>query len=53
MFRITALVLAVIATSAQADCYVRSAMTGRGQITVTDISDVQSLVVPISFTQNK
>ena len=53
MFRTTALILAMMATTAQADCYVRSAMTGRGQISITDVSDVQNLVVPISFTQNK
>jgi hypothetical protein len=53
MFRITALILSLAATTAQADCYVRSAMTGKGQITVTDVSDVRNLVVPISFTQNK
>lgn len=53
MFRTTALILALVATQAQADCYVRSAMSGKGQISITDISDVQNLVVPISFTQNK
>jgi hypothetical protein len=53
MFRTTALILALAATTAQADCYVRSSMTGKGQITVTDVSDIQNLVVPISFTQNK
>ena len=53
MFRTTALVLAVISTTAQADCYVRSAMTGRAQVTITDIADVQTLVVPVNMTQNK
>jgi len=53
MFRTTALILAVAATTAQADCYVRSAMTGKSTITITDITDVQTLVVPVSFTQNK
>jgi hypothetical protein len=53
MFRTTALILTLVATTAQADCYVRSAMIGKGQITLTDITDVQNLVVPISVTQNK
>jgi len=53
MFRTTALILVTIATTAQADCYVRSATTGQAQISVTNIADVQTLVVPINHTQNK
>jgi hypothetical protein len=53
MFRSTAIILAVISTTAQADCYVRSAMTARSQVSLTSISDIQTLVVPINATQNK
>lgn len=53
MFRSTALILAVVATTAQADCYVRSAVTNQTRASITAIADVQPLVVPISATQNK
>ena len=53
MFRITAIALAVLSTTAQADCYVRSAMTNQTKVSITAIADVEPLVVPISFTQNK
>ena len=54
MFRPTAIVLALaIPTLAQADCYVRSAMTGQTRANITNITDVQPLVVPINATQNK
>ena len=45
MFRSTAIILAVLSTTAQAECYVRSAMTGKAQITITDITDVQNLEI--------
>jgi hypothetical protein len=53
MFRLTAITLAVVATTAQADCYVRSAMNNQTRASITSIADVEPLVVPISFTQNK
>lgn len=39
--------------NAQADCYVRSAMTSQTAMSITSIADVQPLVVPISATENK
>ena len=42
-----------ISANAQADCYVRSAMTSQTAMTITSIADVQPLVVPISATENK
>lgn len=42
-----------VTANAQADCYVRSAMTNQTTINITSIADVQPLVVPISATQNK
>lgn len=53
MFRSTAIVLAVVATTAQADCYVRSAMTNQSRASISAIADVEPIVVPISDTQNK
>ena len=54
MFRITALILAVgIPITAQADCYVRAAITNQTAIKITSIADVEPLVVPISATQQK
>ena len=53
MFRLTAIVLAVVATTAQAECYVRSAMTNQTRASITSITDIEPLVVPISSTQNK
>lgn len=47
------LILAVVATSAYGDCYVRSAMTTQTKMSITAIADIDPLVVPISFTQNK
>jgi hypothetical protein len=42
-----------VAVNAQAECYVRSAMTNQTTMSITSIADVQPLVVPISATQNK
>jgi len=54
MFRPTALILALaIPITAQADCYVRSAMTNQTSVKISSIADVEPLVVPISPTQNK
>ena len=47
------LILAVFATSVQADCFVRSAVTNQTTMSVVAVADVQPLVVPISATQNK
>jgi hypothetical protein len=47
------LILAVAATSAYGDCYVRSAMTTQTKMSITAVADVDPFVVPISFTQNK
>jgi hypothetical protein len=54
MFRTTAIVLALgLPVTAQAECYVRSAMTNQTAVKITSIADVQPMVVPISATQNK
>ena len=54
MFRTTTLIVALgLATTVQAECYVRSAMTNQTAINITGIADVQPMVVPISPTQNK
>jgi hypothetical protein len=42
-----------IASTAQAECYIRSAMTAQTAMSITSIADIQPLVVPISATQNK
>ncbi len=42
-----------IPLSAQADCYVRSAMTAQKKTTITRTTDIETLVVPISASQNK
>jgi len=42
-----------ISANAQADCYVRSAMTSQTAVSITNVADVQPLVVPISATENK
>ena len=50
----SAIVIAIaISANAQADCYVRSAITNQTSISITNIADVQPLVVPISATENK
>lgn len=49
---IIVLIMAVSAT-AQAECYVRSAMTNQTAIQITNVADVTPWVVPISPTQNK
>jgi hypothetical protein len=54
MFRKTTLILTLtMAGTAQADCYVRSATTNQTTMSITAVADVEPLVVPISFTQNK
>lgn len=54
MFRTTAIVVALgLPLTAQAECYVRSAMTNQTAVKITSIADVQPMVVPISATQNK
>lgn len=49
---IIVLTMAVSAT-AQAECYVRSAMTNQTAIQITNVADVTPWVVPVSPTQNK
>jgi hypothetical protein len=53
--RIKPIIFLAVAMSAnaQAECYVRSAMTSQTTMTITSIADVQPLVVPISDTENK
>jgi len=54
MWRKSAIVIAMaLSANAQADCYVRSAMTNQTAMSITSLADVQPLVVPISATQNK
>jgi len=54
MWRKPLIVLTMAVTAnAQAECYVRSAMTNQTAMSITSIADVQPLVVPISATQNK
>lgn len=53
MFRKIPLILALCATTAYGDCYVRSAMTNQTSMSITAVADIEPLVVPISFTQNK
>ena len=47
------LILALVATSAYSECYVRSAVTNQTTMSITAIADVDPFVVPISPTQNK
>ena len=47
------LILALVATSAYSECYVRSAVTSQTTMSITAIADVEPMVVPISPTQNK
>jgi len=42
-----------VSATAQAECYVRSAMTNQTAVQITNVADVQPWVVPISLTQNK
>ena len=49
---IITMAMAVTAT-AQAECFVRSAMTSQTAMQITSIADVKPWVVPISPTQNK
>jgi len=42
-----------VSATAQAECYVRSAMTNQTAIQITNVADVRPWVVPISPTQNK
>ena len=54
MWKQTVLVAALVsATTAQAECYIRSAMTAQAKLKITRITDVHTLVVPVSDTQNK
>ena len=51
--QIIALAAMATVTTAQAECFVRSAMTAQTSVNITSVTDVQPLVVPISATQNK
>ena len=54
MLRTTTIILAcLLPVAAQANCYVRSAMTIQQKTNITRTTDVETLVVPISATQNK
>jgi len=53
MRRTIPLILALIATAAHGECYVRSAVTNQTRISITEIADVDNFVVPVSPTQNK
>lgn len=47
------LILAAVSAIAQAECYVRSAMTNQTAVQITTITDVKPWVVPVSPTHNK
>ena len=54
MFRKTTLIIAMImATTAQADCYVRSAVTNQTAMSITSVADIEPMVVPVSATHQK
>ena len=54
MWRKSIMVVALATvTTAQAECYVRSAMTNQTAVQITSIADVRPWVVPVSPTQNK
>lgn len=53
MSRKIPLILLLVATSAYSECYMRSAVTNQTTMSITAVADVESLVVPISATQNK
>jgi hypothetical protein len=54
MFRKTTLIVATaLATTAQAECYVRSATTNQTKMSITAVADIEPLVVPISATHQK
>ena len=54
MWRKPIIVLTVaVSATAQAECYVRSAMTSQTAIQITNVADVKPWVVPVSPTQNK
>jgi hypothetical protein len=53
MFRKIPLILLLTSATAYGDCYVRSAVTNQTTMSITAVADVEPLVVPISFTQNK
>jgi hypothetical protein len=54
MLRTATVILGMcLPVTVQAECYVRLAMTSQQKITVSRITDVDTLVVPISATQNK
>ena len=54
MFRKTTLIIALaLATTAQAECYVRSATTNQTRMSITSVADIEPLVVPISATHQK
>ena len=47
------LILTAVTATAQAECYVRSAMTNQTAVQITTITDVKPWVVPVSPTHNK
>jgi hypothetical protein len=54
MFRKTTLIIAMtVATTAQANCYVRSAVTNQTAMAITAVADIEPMVVPISATHQK
>ena len=53
MRRTIPLILALVASTAQGECYVRSAVTNQTKMNIVAIADIEPMVVPISSTQNK
>jgi hypothetical protein len=54
MFRKTTLILALtMVGTAQANCYVRSAVTTQTTMSITAVADIDPFVIPIGPTQNK
>ena len=53
MLRKVPLILLLVVTTAQGNCYVRSAVTSQATMSITAVADIDPLVVPISATHNK
>ena len=51
--RSTVIILALVSTAANADCYVRSAMSNQTRMSITAIADIDPFVIPISPTDQK
>lgn len=53
MRRTIPLILALVVGTTHGECYVRSAVTNQTRMSITEITDVEPLVAPVSDTQNK